>query len=276
MKAPRAIYRDKALETVRYEIESFDGGRVECFLMSPKEMNKNAPCLIYIHGGGFVLPAAGYHYKNAMRYAKEAGCKVWFINYRLAPRHAPPVLFEDCFAATCYLYDNADKFGIDRKKIGIGGDSAGSTLAVGVCMMARDRKHSIRFAFQMLPYPFLDMRRNSASNKKYTDTPMWNSTLSSRVDRLVKIDKTEPTYVYYSPVEADSFEGLPPAYIEIAEFDCLRDDGILYAALLEKAGISVTVNEIQGTMHAFDIKQKAPTSKQAVASRIQFIKAQIG
>ena len=272
IKTPRFIYKDKALDVKRYEVESYDGEKLACFLMSPKGISENAPCLIYIHGGGFVLPAAGYHYKNAMHYAKEVGCKVWFINYRLAPKYTSPVFFEDCYAASCYLYDHAAAFGIDVNKIGIGGDSAGATLSVGVCMMARAREHPIRFVFQMLPYPFLDMRGESASNKKYTDTPMWNSKLSKRIGPMINVDTKSPFYVYHSPVEAESFEGLPPAYIETAEFDCLHDDGILYAELLQKAGILVTVYETKGTMHGFDIKQKAPTTAEALSARVAFIK----
>ncbi len=272
IKTPRYIYKDKALGVKRYEIESYDGEKIECFLFSPQGIGEKAPCLIYIHGGGFVLPAAGYHYKNAMRYAKEVGCKVWFINYRLAPKYVHPIFFEDCYAATCYLYDNADALGIDVEKIGIGGDSAGATLSVGVCMMARDRKHPISFRFQMLPYPFLDMRGVSESNRKHTDTPMWNSTLSKRIGPMVKVDKEDAFYVYYSPVEAESFAGLPTAYIEPAEFDCLHDDGILYAEKLQEAGVAVTVNETKGTMHGFDIKQKAPTSIEAVSARVAFMR----
>ncbi|MBE7078118.1 MAG: alpha/beta hydrolase [Clostridiales bacterium] len=274
IKAPRAIYKDKALETKRYHVQSADGEKIGCFLISPKGIEGKTPCLIYIHGGGFVLPAAGYHYKNAMQYAKEIGCKVWFINYRLAPKHSPSTYFDDCYFATCYLYDHAEEFGIDVNKIGIGGDSAGSALSVGVCMMARDRNHPIKFLFQMLPYPFLDMRGDSESNKQFTDTPIWNSKLSNRVRKLVKIDKNDPYYVYYSPVEMENFDGLPPAYVETAEFDCLHDDGILYAELLQKAGISVTLNETKGTIHGFDLKQKAPTTKVAIERRIQFMKDQ--
>ena len=136
MKTPKYIYKDKALDVSRHEVESYDGEKIECFLMSPKSIEGKAPCLIYIHGGGFVLPAAGYHYKNAMRYAKEAACKVVFVNYRLAPEHPHPVFFEDCYSAMCWAYDNADTLGIDITRLGIGDDSAGSTLAVGVCMMA--------------------------------------------------------------------------------------------------------------------------------------------
>ena len=151
-------------------------------------------------------------------------------------------------------------------------DSAGSTLAVGVCLMAKDRKHPIQFAFQMLPYPFLDARNNSESCKKFTDTPMWNSTLSKRIAPMKKADRNRSDYVYYSPVEAESFAGMPPAYIETAEFDCLHDDGILYAEKLREAGIDVVLNETKGTMHGFDIVQSAPATKAALKARIQYMK----
>ena len=273
MKTPGFLYRDKALGVCRYEITSYDGASIECFLMTPADIGACAPCLIYMHGGGFVLPAAGYHYKNAMRYAKEAHCKVMFVNYRLAPANPHPVFFEDCYAAMCRVYDRAEEFGIDTDRIGIGGDSAGAALAVGVCMMARDRGHPVRFAFQMLPYPYLDARNSSASCQRFTDTPMWNSTLSERIAPMTKADPGRPDYGYYSPVEADSFSGLPPAYIETAEFDCLHDDGILYAEQLRAAGIAVTLNETRGTMHGFDIVQNAKTTKEALAERIAFMKA---
>ena len=272
MKTPKYVFKDKELEVSRHELESYDGARIESFLISPGSLEDNAPGLIYIHGGGFVLAAAGYHYKNAMRYAKEVGCKVVFVNYRLAPQNPHPVFFEDCYAAMCWTYDNAQALGIDISRIGIGGDSAGATLAVGVCMMARDRSHPVKLAFQMLPYPYLDARNNSDSCKKYTDTPMWNSTLSSRIAPMTRADRSRPDYVYYSPVEAENFEGLPPAYIETAEFDCLHDDGILYAEKLRDAGVEVTLNETKGTMHGFDIVQKAKTTKAALAARIAFMR----
>ncbi len=272
MKTPKFVFKDKEIDVSRHEIKSYDGEKIECFLMSPKSTGVNAPCLIYIHGGGFVLPAAGYHYSNGMRYAREVGCKVVFVNYRLAPQNPYPVFFEDCYAAMCWAYSNADVFGIDTSRIGIGGDSAGATLAVGVCMLARDRKHPVKFAFQMLPYPYLDARGNSESYKKFTDTPMWNSTLSQRVGPMVKVDRSRADYVYYSPVEAASFDGLPPAYIETAEFDCLHDDGILYATKLREAGIEVMINETKGTIHGFDIAQKAKTTQTVLAARINFMK----
>ena len=275
MKPPKSLWRDKELDVTTREITSYDSEKITCFVLSPKNPPAKAPCLIYLHGGGFVLEAAGYHYANAMRYAKEVGCKVVFPLYRLAPQHPFPVFFEDCYAAFNWTYDHAEEMGIDVNHMGIGGDSAGSTLAVGVCLMARQRNHPVKFRFQMLPYPYLDARGNSESCKRFTDTPMWNSSLSDRISPMTRVDKNDPNYVWYSPVEADSFEGLPPAYIETAEFDCLHDDGILYAQLLREAGIEVTLNETKGTMHGFDIAAKAPTTLAAMSKRIDFMKRMI-
>ncbi len=102
-----------------------------------------------------------------------------------------------------------------------------------------------------------------------------DSSLSDRIGPMTKVDKNDPNYIWYSPVEADSFEGLPSAYIETAEFDCLHDDGILYADLLRKAGVDVTLNETKGTMHGFDIATKAPTALAAMEQRIAFMKRMI-
>lgn len=272
MKVPRFIYKDKDIKVCRHEVKSYDGDMIECFLFSPISAGNCAPCLIYIHGGGFVLSAAGYHYKNAMRYASEVGCRVLFVNYRLAPKHPHPVFFEDCYAAFCWAYDNADTLGIDISRMGIGGDSAGATLSVGVCMMAKERNHPIKFAFQMLPYPYLDARNESDSCKRFTDTPMWNSRLSDRIAPMTRADRSRPDFVYYSPVEADCFSGLPTAYIETAEFDCLHDDGILYASKLREAGVEVVLNETVGTIHGFDIVQKAKTTQEALAARVGFMR----
>lgn len=132
------------------------------------------------------------------------------------------------------------------------------------------------FEFEKFVYEvWVPLCVRDGSAKQFTDTPMWNSTLSDRIGPMTKVDKTDPNYVWYSPVEAESFAGLPSAYIETAEFDCLHDDGILYAQLLQATGIQVTLNETKGTMHGFDIAQKAPTTQAVIAQRIAFMKRMI-
>ena len=192
--------------------------------MTPAGISLPAPGLLVIHGGGFIFEAAASHYIHAANYAKEAGCVVVFPKYRLAPDFPFPYPQEDSYAAFVWLFEHAADLNIDPARIGVTGDSAGGTLAVTSCLMARDRGKAYRPAFQLLVYPFLDGRGQSESYRKYTDVPMWNSSLSRKVGRYTDPDPGSIPLAYRSPVEAESLEGLPPAYIEVAEFDALHDD----------------------------------------------------
>ncbi len=272
MKTPRFLWKDPQLDVQSRMIPAYQGGEIEVFILTPKGLRDSAPCLLHIHGGGFVFEGSGSHFKLAMTYAKEASCKVVYVRYRLAPRHPFPVPQEDCYSALCWVYDHADELGIDRNRIGVTGDSAGGTLTVTSCLMARDRGAKVKPLFQLLVYPWLDGRNCSDSYHRYTDTPMWNSTLSRKVGPIMNPDPSATPLAYRSPVEAESHADLPPAYVEVAEFDCLHDDGVLYAKLLRDAGIEVEFHEAKGTMHGFDTVFNAPTSQKMIAKRIAYIK----
>ena len=272
MRVPRFFLKNNDARVDKYKILSFDSKKIDIFVITPKGLTEPAPCLINFHGGGFVIEGAKHHYQLALKYAKDLNCKVVYTRYRLAPKHQFPVAFEDAYSAFCWVYDNAKQLGIDRKNIGVGGDSAGGTLSASLCMMARDRNHPIKFKFQMLSYPFLDGRCSSRSSKKFTDTPMWNSTRSKAVTPLFMPDINIKNAVYASPVQAKSLENLPPAYIETAEFESLHDDGILYSKRLRRFGVETEVNETKGTMHGFDICFDAPKTQEAIDKRIKFMK----
>ena len=166
----------------------------------------------------------------------------------------------------------AEELGVEPERIGIAGDSAGGTLTVTSCMMARDRGAKVKPLFQLLVYPWLDGRNNSESYRRFTDTPMWNSTLSRKVGPIMNPDPSAIPLAYRSPVEAESHTDLPPAYVEVAEFDCLHDDGVLYAQLLKEAGIEVEFHDVKGTMHGFDTVFNASTSQKMIARRIAYMK----
>jgi acetyl esterase/lipase len=102
---------------------------------------------------------------------------------------------------------------------------------------------------------------------------MWNSRLSVKMWQGYLPDETVGNIAYASPMEAESFTGLPDAYVETAEFDCLHDEGIAYADALRNGGAQVTVNETAGTMHGFDIAENAPVSKSAVDARIRYMQS---
>ena len=268
MRPPRWLWSDAQIAVRRESIAGFGGGSIEVLVMEPRGVPTQR-CLVYYHGGGFMLEGAAYHYSNAKQYALQTPCKVLFVQYRRAPKHPFPILTEDCYAALKWALDGAEALGVRR--IAVGGDSAGGCLAAVVSRMARDRL-GYRPAFQLLIYPFTDCSLESDSNRRFTDTPMWNSRLSRLMMAGYLPEDNVPNPAYASPLAAEEFANLPDAYIETAEFDCLHDDGVRYAEKLRAAGLAVELNETKGTMHGFDIAQAAPTTRAAVEARIQYMR----
>ena len=273
MTPPRWVRknRDHEVSIKKENIKSYDDAEISVVVIDPYGLEEVSPCLVYYHGGGFFFEGAGYHYKLAKQYALECECRVIFVQYRLAPKNPHPTPAEDCYAALRWTFENSGKLNVDTTRIAVGGDSAGGALAAAVCQMARDRGTDMPL-FQLLVYPVTDRRMNYDSCRKYTDTPMWNAKLSVKMWQGYVQDENAPDIAYASPMEVQSFENLPSAYVETAEFDCLHDEGIAYANALLEAGVSVELNETRGTMHGFDIVQKAETTKAALAARIAFMK----
>ena len=267
------IKREKSTAELKVEknlIPVGNGTAIQALLYTPKDIGENAPCLVYYHGGGFVLPAAPYHFKLAREYAHAAGCKVLFVNYRLAPKHPFPTAPEDCYATYSWLIDHAEELSVDSSRIAVAGDSAGGQLATVVCLMAKDRNYIMPCA-QMLLYPAAgNVETDSA--KKYTDTPMCNSRDMEKYGKFYRPDLSVGNPVYASPIEAESLEGLPVTYLETAEFDPLRDGGILYAERLRQCGVSVELHNTEGTIHGFDIVISSPIVRECMQRRIAFLR----
>lgn len=270
LKPPRRLFRDSEIDVYTEIIDGYDGGKIKVYIMSPKEKTVNMPCIVYYHGGGFVYGASSNHYYLCKEYALKSKCKIIFVDYRLAPKYQFPIPAEDCFMAYRWTIDNAEKLGIDKTRIAIGGDSAGGCLTAAVALIARDRGLMAPL-FQMLIYPVTDRRMITESMKNFVDTPMWNGRLSVKMWEGYLGSGEHEHIEYASPVEAPSLENLPDTYMETAEFDCLRDEGIMYGEMLRDAGNTVTFYQTKGTMHAFDGKRSAPTTEKAIEKRLKFI-----
>ena len=268
---PKNISSDSAVTITKVSIPVNTSVSIPALLYTPTDIDANAPCLIYYHGGGFVLEAAPCHYTLARKYAIQASCKVLFVAYRLAPKYPYPIPAEDCFAALKWVIKNATKLDIDQNRIVVGGDSAGGNLAASVTLMARE-KLNIQLCGQMLIYPAIDRRMETDSMKKFTDTPVWNSKLTKKIWKYYLPEIPSEHIEFASPIEADSLKDLPDAYIETAEFDCLHDEAVHYAAALKKAGVNVSLYHTHGTMHGFDIALNSKIVRRSIKNRVLYLK----
>ncbi len=255
----------------RRKIPGFDGVTISVDLLSPKNNTEKLPCLVFIHGGGFVFHGIGYHKTIASMFAKQIPCTVVSVNYRLAPQYAYPTALEDCYEALLWVKNNAESLNIDSSRIGVCGDSAGGNLAAALAQAARDRGNNL--LFQLLVCPVLDARMHTESMKQFPDTPVWNSVLNKKMWKLYK-GKTDmsKTPVYASPAETENLKDLPPAFVEVNEFDCLRDEGIAYHERLLKAGVPSELNNTKGTIHGVELNFKSPVTQDMIAKRIAFAK----
>ena len=247
----------------------YKGASLKTYVLEPKDAKEPLPCLVYFHGGAFMLKASGSHYKIAKEYAKRLPCKVVYVDYRLAPKHPFPTPAGDCFETYKWVLQNADILGIDQDKIIIGGDSAGGNLATAVTLMARDKQLSLPAAL-LLIYPATDRRMNTKSMQEYTDTPVWNATLNKMMWDAYLSGKTPKHIEYASPMEVASFAGFPPTYIEVAEYDCLHDDGVLLHARLQEEGIQSELHEIKNACHGYETVVNSTIMRTCMRQRIEW------
>lgn len=208
------------------------------------------PLLIWFHGGGWVLGSIDSHEPVARAFCRHAEVAVLNVGYRLAPEHPFPAAFEDAEAAFLWAHAHAAELGIDADRIALGGDSAGGNLSAAVSW-ARTRAGGPAPAFQFLIVPATDLAGHTRSTDLFaegyflTEANMeWykNHYLPPGVDR------TDPRA---SPLLADDLTGLPPAYVAVAGFDPLRDEGEAYAARLREAGVPVTLRRHSSAVHPF-------------------------
>jgi acetyl esterase/lipase len=271
----RKIPLPQGIAESSYKMTGYHGKSVGIDIYAPTGVAGRLPCLVYVHGGGFSMRAAPHHKALACQYALDTPCKVMMIDYHLLPRNPFPAALEDVFAAYMWTLRHAEALDIDPARVAIGGDSAGAAIAIAACLMARDKGTALP-CFQMLVYPVTSRRQNTPSKKEFTDTPYWNSKKDAEMwKHYLKIGNDgKPEYA--SPGEAASLEGMPPAYIEVAEFDCLHDEGVRFAQTLKEGGIPVELNETKRTVHGYDVAGNNEIVIENVKRRIAALQCGLG
>jgi acetyl esterase len=239
----------------RAHVESIEvdgaAGRLKARLYRPygARAQGGAPCLLYFHGGGWVLGSLDSHDAPCRAFAEGAGCVVVSVDYRLAPEHPFPAAIDDATAAFRSIAKDAARYGIDPARIAVGGDSAGGNLAAVVCLDTRD--DAVRPCFQLLVYPSTDMTLSKPSIETMArGFFLERVTIDWFLDQYVP-DRAVRGSPRTSPLSAASHANLPPAFVVTAGFDPLRDEGRAYAKKLQDAGVACEEQCYGSLIHGF-------------------------
>ncbi len=243
------------------------GSYLRLCVIKPLVPVKKAPGLLWLHGGGYAIGAAEMALMNMPRLLMEAtGCVIVAPEYRLSVEAPYPAALEDAYDALLWMKENAKELGIDDNRLVVGGESGGGGLAVGLCLLARDRKE-VAISFQVPLYPMLDDRMKTESAgfenafvwDKISNGIAWQMYLGDLYGR----DDIPP---YASPARETNFSGLPPAVSFVGELELFRDETIAYFDNLQQAGVRADIKVFPGCYHAFDvIKPRASVSRIAAS-----------
>jgi len=231
------------------------------------------PTLVFYHGGGFVVGDLDTHDGLCRMIANEAGVRVVAVDYRLAPEHPFPSAVDDAYAALTFVEKNAAELGIDANRLAVGGDSAGGALSAAMTQMARDTGGPA-IAFQLLLFPVTQVNANTPSVAKYAEGYMLEREVLDWWYKCYLGPSGDASDPRVSPLSAQSFDDLPPAYLLTAECDLLHDEGLQYAAKLRAAGVPVEVKDYPGLVHDFIYLQGVlPQAAQALKEAAHALKS---
>ncbi|MFF8788561.1 alpha/beta hydrolase [Streptomyces sp. NPDC015125] len=214
------------------------------------------PAVLHFHGGGFALGRSlpGQD-RVAIELCRELPAVVITVEYRLAPEHRYPAAVEDCYLALEWVAGRAAGLGIDPERIAVAGKSAGGGLSAAVALMARDRGGP-ELAYQSLCVPDLDDRVGAVEAAEAAgalDARVLNGHGIQSSWKHYLPEGTREAEAYAAPSRATELSGLPPAHVLVCDLDPMREAGLAYARRLMDAGVPVTVRNVPGAWHGFEL-----------------------
>ena len=274
-RSRRAFTQPDAPEVFKVEdkVVSDKGVNVTVRVYHPHaaQSHQTLPGLVYLHGGGWTIGDLDTHDVLCRSLCLQAGIVVVSVDYRMGPEHKFPAAYDDTVAAFNWTVAHAASLGIDASRIAIGGDSAGGNLAAAACLGLRGQ--SVQPALQLLIYPATIMWQDTASyhanGKGYMLT---KESIAYYTENYLR-NREDAKDWRASPQLAESHAGLPPAFVMTAGFDPLRDEGLMYADALTKAGVSAQYICFERQIHGFitmgRVMQEANTAVSLCASALK-------
>jgi acetyl esterase len=243
------MFRAPRPERLMVEDLNVEGVHIRIF-RPPGEAPK--PGVIYFHGGGWVLGSCETHDDMCAEMAMGADSVVVAVDYRLAPEYRHSAQLEDSLKVLAWMREQGRALAIDPSRIMGAGDSAGGQMTMGLALWLRDNGMQ-QLTGQVLIYPVLGADVDTPSYQRNAEAPCLTRSdmiyyLESFLGPRGSANWTNP---YAVPLLAPDLKGLPPAFITVAAYDPLYDDGVMMEARLKAAGVPVILRREPVLAHSY-------------------------
>lgn len=231
-----------------------DGQPLDLTIVRPAGVKGTLPVFMFFHGGGWVLGDYPTHERLVRDLVVGSGAVAVFVNYTPSPEAHYPVAINQAYGATKWVAEHGKDINVDGKRLAVAGNSVGGNMAAVVSLMAKD-KGTPAIKFQLLLWPVTDANFETASYNQYAEGHFLTRNMMKWFWDNYTTDANQRAEIYASPLRAttDQLKGLPPALIQTAGADVLRDEGEAYARKLDQAGVPVTAVRYNGMIHDYGL-----------------------
>ena len=231
-----------------------DGYEIVLNVVRPAGAGGTLPVFIFIHGGGWVLGDYPTHRRMVRDLVVNSGFAAVFVNYTRTPDAAFPQAINEIYAATKWVAENGDEINVDGKNLAVVGNSVGGNMTAVTTLLAKE-KGGPEIKLQILMWPIVDADFETESYKEFGKDRFLTTPLMKWMYDMYIPDPEKRRDIHASPLQAtpEQLKGLPPALIQVAESDVLRDEGEAYGRKLDEAGVTVTTVRYNGMIHDFGL-----------------------
>ncbi|MBX4135737.1 MULTISPECIES: alpha/beta hydrolase [Pseudomonas] len=239
---------------VSHKTIQVDGQPLELTIVRPAGVKGTLPVFMFFHGGGWVLGDYPTHERLVRDLVAGSGAAAVFVNYAPSPEAHYPVAINQAYAATKWVAEHGKEINVDGKRLAVAGNSVGGNMAAVVSLMAKD-KGTPAIKFQLLLWPVTDANFETASYNQYAEGHFLTKNMMKWFWDNYTTDAKQRAEIYASPLRATTaqLKGLPPAMVQTAGADVLRDEGEAYARKLDEAGVPVTAVRYNGMIHDYGL-----------------------